>query len=191
MNIKTAVFVKGINGTDPILDDGRPQVAFIGRSNVGKSSVINSLTGQKDLVRSSPRPGKTREINFFLVNNKAYFVDLPGYGYARMSPKEKEHLQRLILWYLVDEKIADQTVVLIIDGNVGPTGMDLEMLLLLQEHNLEIIVIANKMDKLKKGQQAKRLAELQDQLGVEPILPYSAETHDGREALLRILLEAN
>ncbi len=188
MNIKTAVFVKGINGTDPLLQDGRPQVAFIGRSNVGKSSLINSLTGKKDLVHSSPRPGKTREINFFLVNNKTYFVDLPGYGYARMSPQEKEHLRKLILWYLIDAKVPDQTIVLIIDGNIGPSGLDLEMLTLLQEHGHEVIVIANKMDKVKKGQVSKQIKELEHQLGIEPILPYSAETHEGREQLLAILL---
>ena len=188
MQIKTAVFVKGINGTDPILQDGRPQVAFIGRSNVGKSSVINSLSGQKDLVRSSPRPGKTREINFFLVNNRVYFVDLPGYGYARMSPQEKEHLRKLILWYLVDTKVPNRTTVLIIDGNVGPTSMDLDMLLMLQEQDLDVVVVANKIDKVKKSQQKERIADLEGKLGIEPILPYSAETHEYRENLLTTLL---
>lgn len=186
-HIKKATFVRGVNGTDPIMEDRRPQVAFIGRSNVGKSSLINSLTAEKDLVRSSPLPGKTREINFFLINNTSYFVDLPGYGYARMAPKEKEHLRRLIFWYL-ETPIENRKIVLIIDAKVGPMDMDLEMLQYLLEHGHEVVVVPNKIDKLKKSERARRFKELQEAIQTHIIIPYSSETHEGREALLKILL---
>lgn len=186
MAIKSAVFVKGLNGTDPILEDGRPQIAFIGRSNVGKSSVINSLTGQKDLVYSSSKPGRTQEINFFLIDNRYYFVDLPGYGYARLSPKERDHLAKLVIWYF-NFPVAQRTVVVLIDSKVGPTALDLEVLELLQGHGHKILVVANKIDKVTKGERARRIKEMGDQLGVE-VVPYSAETHEGREQLLKLLL---
>jgi len=186
MNIKSATFVRGVNGTDPIMEDGRLQVAFIGRSNVGKSSLINSLTGKKDLVRSSPLPGKTREANFFLVNNTTYFVDLPGYGYARMAPKEREHLRRLIFWYL-ETPVANRKVVLIIDAKVGPTDMDVEMLQYLIEHGHEVIVAANKADKVKKSERVRQFKEIQDAITTHIIVPYSSETHEGREALLKAI----
>lgn len=169
------------------MHDGRVQVAFIGRSNVGKSSVINSLTGEKDLVRSSPLPGKTREINFFLVNTATYFVDLPGYGYARMAPQEKEHLRRLIFWYL-EEPVASRMIVLIIDAKVGPTDQDVEMLAYLQEHGHAVTVVANKIDKLGKNERAHQLKRIQEQIPSNLIVPYSAETHEGREALLKALV---
>lgn len=187
MNIKSATFVKGVNGTDSIMEDGRFQVAFIGRSNVGKSSLINSVTGEKDLVRSSPLPGKTREINFFLINNKTYFVDLPGYGYARMAPKEKEHLRRLIFWYL-ETPVAARMIILIIDAKVGPTDMDLEMLGYLQQHGHEVTVVANKIDKLKKNERQQQLKRIQEQIPSHMIVPYSAETHEGKQALLNLFI---
>ncbi len=93
-----ARFARGIRGTDTILNDSLPQIAFIGRSNVGKSSVINALLGST-LARSSSLPGKTQEINFYLVDERAYFCDLPGYGYARVPGKVSEKLRKLILWY--------------------------------------------------------------------------------------------
>src|SRR3990167_7680582 len=102
MKIISAKFVKGITGTDDILYDGIPQIAFVGRSNVGKSSVINSLVNQNELVKVGKKPGKTTEINFFIINNKFYFVDLPGYGYAELSPIEKEKIRKRMLWYLLE-----------------------------------------------------------------------------------------
>ena len=100
MEIQSAEFVRGIKGTDPILNSGLPQIAFVGRSNVGKSSTLNALLNRKDLVAVSKKPGKTTEINFFLVNEKIYFVDLPGYGYARAGSKKREKIKKLIVWYL-------------------------------------------------------------------------------------------
>ena len=100
MKVSSSVFIKGIRGTDPIVTAPGDHYAFVGRSNVGKSSLINALCNKNGLVKVSHKPGKTVEINYFLINNTAYFVDLPGYGYARVDPVEKEKLQKLILWYL-------------------------------------------------------------------------------------------
>jgi len=174
MEIKKAEFIKGITGTNDILNDGRPQVAFIGRSNVGKSSVINSLVNRKNLVKSGSKPGKTQEINFFLINNKVYFVDLPGYGFMKASLKRREKAKKMILWYLFRSGVRFKKVVLIIDAKVGFTDFDREMLDLLNQNRVPIIIIANKVDKLKKN-------EL-DKLG-NAIL-YSAKTKQGREELL-------
>ncbi|HFC36125.1 MAG TPA: ribosome biogenesis GTP-binding protein YsxC, partial [Candidatus Moranbacteria bacterium] len=119
MQIKTAKFVKGIIGTDEILRDGKQQIAFVGRSNVGKSSVINSLVGIKKLAKSSATPGRTQEINFFLINDKVYFVDLPGYGFAKISKKQREKIRKMIIWYLSYAETKPCKVVLIIDAKVG------------------------------------------------------------------------
>src|SRR6185369_12085856 len=103
-----------------ILTDGVPEIAFVGRSNVGKSSLINSLVNRKDLVKVGKKPGKTTEINFFSINHKkCYFVDLPGYGYAEASPKQKESIEKLILWYLMYSEASLQKVVLILDVKAG------------------------------------------------------------------------
>src|SRR3989338_2063045 len=112
MKITSAKFVKGIIGTDDVLYDGIPQIAFVCRSNVGKSSVINSLVNQADLVKVGKKPGKTTEINFFLINRQFYFVDLPGYGYAKVSPVEKEKIRKRMLWYLTESKVQPACVVL-------------------------------------------------------------------------------
>ena len=114
MLINSAVFVKGINGTDKLLESTIPQVAVIGRSNVGKSSLINSLTGKKGLAITSHFPGRTREINLFLINKKLYLLDLPGYGYAKASHEVRESLFKLIDWYLFKSEYKQKKVVLIV-----------------------------------------------------------------------------
>ncbi len=187
MNINSAEFVKGIKGTNSILNDLIPQVAFIGRSNVGKSSVINSLIGRKSLVKSSATPGKTREINFFLINKNIYFVDLPGYGFTKLSQKQGEKLRQMILWYFTSGEAKPKLIVLIVDANVGPTDLDKEMLSILRESNLNVLVIANKIDKLKKNDIKKQLSKIQEELGVD-ILHYSAKEKINVKALLNILL---
>src|SRR5690348_5438618 len=111
----TASYVKSIQGTDKILFDGKPQVTFLGRSNVGKSSLINALVG-KELARSSSRPGKTVNIDFFLINGSSYFVDLPGYGYAKISKDEHLHFRKMIAWYLFSSGVKHKLVVLIVDS---------------------------------------------------------------------------
>ena len=183
MEIKSAEFIKGILGTNEILDDDRLQVAFMGRSNVGKSSVINSLVNRKDLVKSGSMPGKTRQINFFLINQKVYFVDLPGYGFMKASLKDREKARKMLLWYLFRSQINFKRVILIIDSKIGITKFDQEMLDLLDQNECSVILVANKIDKLKKSQLNKQIQIIQKQTNKE-IVPYSAKTHQGREELL-------
>ena len=183
MEIKSAEFIKGILGTNEILDDDRLQVAFMGRSNVGKSSVINSLVNRKDLVKSGSIPGKTRQINFFLINQKVYFVDLPGYGFMKASLKDREKARKMLLWYLFRSQINFKRVILIIDSKIGITKFDQEMLDLLDQNECSVILVANKIDKLKKSQLNKQIQVIQKQTSKE-IVPYSAKTHQGREELL-------
>lgn len=184
MEIRSAEFVKGIIGTDDVLVDGTPQIAFVGRSNVGKSSVINSLVNRKDLVKSSSTPGKTQEVNFFLVNKEAYFVDLPGYGFAKVPEKRREKLRKLILWYLAESGGQIHKVVLIIDAKVGPSKFDIEMLELLRELRHPVMVILNKSDKLKRNDRQKQVKKIGEQLECDNLFLYSAKTKEGREGLL-------
>jgi len=188
MNINSAKFVKSISGTDPILYDGRFQVAFVGRSNVGKSSLINSLVGMKSLAKSSSTPGKTKRFDFFLINNKFYFVDLPGYGYADLRAKIQEDFRKRMLWYLMYSEIKNRVVILIIDAKVGPTKFDREMFDLLTEYKIEFIIVANKIDKLKMGQKEKQLLNIQNIFPGIKIFPYSVPTKAGRNELVNYIL---
>lgn len=189
MNITSAEFVKGILGTDPILKHKNPQIAFVGRSNVGKSSVINSLVMRKDLVKSSSMPGKTREINFFFINKKYYFVDLPGYGFARMGAKGAEKIRKLILWYLGSGEARVKLVVLIVDSIVKPMPYDKEMSDILRAENIPFVVVANKIDRLNQTERSHNLRAIEAALG-GAVLPYSARTHFGREELLDVITKS-
>ena len=174
MKIKSAEFVKGIMGEDEILEDGIPQVAFIGRSNVGKSSVINSIVNRRDLAHSSSTAGRTREVNFFLVNKAFYLVDLPGYGYAKMSLENRDTLRKLIYWYLLYAHVEHRKVVIIIDAKVGVTDYDLEVLRRLDEDGKNVVVVANKVDKIRKSSYVAQMAEIQKAVGAHKVIPYSA-----------------
>jgi len=189
MEVKNAEFVKGIIGTDPILGDPRPQVAFVGRSNVGKSSVINSLVLRKSLVKSSSMPGKTREINFFVINGDRFFVDLPGYGFARMGAKGAEKIRKLILWYIGSGEAKPKLVVLIVDAGVSPMPQDKEMADILRAEGRPFVVLANKVDRLNQTERSHNLKAIEAALGAE-VIPYSARTKSGRENLLEIIEES-
>lgn len=189
MEIKSAEFVKGIIGTDSILGDQYPQVAFVGRSNVGKSSVLNSLVLRKGLVKSSSTPGKTKEINFFLVNKEYYFVDLPGYGFARMGAKGAEKIRKLILWYLGSGEARVRLVVLIVDLGIKPMAHDREMADILRAENIDFVVVGNKVDRLNQTERAHNIKEIEAAIGA-PVLPYSARTKTGREELLEVIGQA-
>ncbi len=188
MQIKTAKFVKGIIGTDEILRDGKRQIAFVGRSNVGKSSVINSLVGIKKLAKSSATPGRTQEINFFLINDKVYFVDLPGYGFAKISKKQREKIRKMIIWYLSYAETKPCKVVLIIDAKVGIKEFDLDMLDLLKKENIATVVVANKMDKVKNKDSYKIIGKIENDLDEKvTVISYSAKTNQNKDRLLNSL----
>jgi GTP-binding protein len=189
MNITSAVFVKGLVGDDQILHDGTAQIAFVGRSNVGKSSIINALARRKDLARSSPTPGRTRQINVYLLNRSLYLVDLPGYGYATGSKQERAELRDLIGWYVLNPDIRHTKVVLIIDAKVGATDLDLAMLAELEDTGKTIVVVANKIDKLKPGQRSKVLNSLQQAIGPHRIIPHSVTEKIGTGELIDVLLK--
>lgn len=190
--ITSAEFLKGIVGTDIILTDGVPEIAFVGRSNVGKSSLINSLVNRKDLVKVGKKPGKTTEINFFSINRKkCYFVDLPGYGYAEASPKQKESIEKLILWYLMYSDATLYKVVLILDVKAGLTAFDEEMIRVLREKGHPYLIVANKVDKLNQKELSARLRTIKELAHEATVVPYSAVTTKGaRELLKKIFDEA-
>ena len=184
MEIKSAVFVKGSTEATGIFEDGLPHVAFIGRSNVGKSSTINALTRKKGLAKTSSLPGRTQQINLFLINNKFYIVDLPGYGFAKASKGSRESLHELIRTYLFDSPDNQMKIVLIVDAKVGPTSDDLETLQILEESGKDIVVAVNKIDKLKNSELKLQLIKIQKAIGAHMIIPYSAEKKIGIGALL-------
>lgn len=189
MKITSAEFKKGIKGTDEILTEPKLQVAFIGRSNVGKSSLMNLLLNRKDLVKSGKVPGKTLELNFFLINKSFYFVDLPGYGYAKMSVDMRNQLAKMIQWYLFEIEIPDRKVVLVLDAKVGLSEMDLEMFRLLRESKHAVIVVANKIDLLNQSKRSSQLKTISNLMPGTPIIPCSTKTKEGREEILKKLSE--
>ena len=184
MRIISAKFVKGIIGTDDVLYDGLPQIVFVGRSNVGKSSVINSLANQHNLVKTGKKPGKTTEINFFLINKQFYFVDLPGYGYARLSPDEREKIRKRMVWYLMESKVKFAEVVLVLDIKAGFTNFDLEMVQLLNKAGHHFIIVANKKDRLNQREISQQLAKIREVSSAEDIIPCSAFTEEGIDVVL-------
>ncbi len=184
MNIKSATFVRGIIGTHEILYDGKFQVVFLGRSNVGKSSLINSLTGRRNLARSSANPGKTIRMDFFLINDTFYFVDFPGYGYAKRSAEKREKLAKMILWYLMYSEVKNRLVVLIIDAKVGITANDADMIKTLHECHIDFIVVVSKIDNLKRSEKEQQLARIQTDSQNSLALSYSSKENFGRKELL-------
>jgi GTP-binding protein len=185
MKISKAEFAKGVIGDDYGMEDNLPQIAFFGRSNVGKSSVINSLVSKKDLAKVSKIPGKTREANFFRINGSFYFVDFPGYGYAKRSMKERNKMIKRIFWYVKHSSVRPKAVFLIIDAKVGLTVLDRDMIKILEAKKHQIVIVANKIDKLTKGAAEKQLSSIQKEAPYVPILPYSAKTKEGKDELTK------
>ena len=187
MKIKSATFVKGIIGSDEILFDGKFQIALMGRSNVGKSTLINSLTMRKKLARSSSSPGKTIRMDFFLINDSFYLVDFPGYGYVKHSSQKREKLAKMILWYLMYSEIKNRLVILVIDAKVGITPYDADMLKTFHEHHINYIIVANKVDNLQMGQKEKQIMNLQLENQNSEVIPYSSkQKHQGVDLMRRI-----
>ena len=185
MRILKAEFIKGVIGDDYALRDNLPQIAFFGRSNVGKSSLINSLVNKKDLVKVSKTPGKTLEANFFRINNSFYLIDFPGYGYAKHSIKKRNKMIKRIFWYVEHSNVKPKAIFLIIDIKVGLTILDREMIDVLKKNNHKIIIIANKIDKLKKEEGERKILSTQEEVQEISVLEYSAKTNKGRNELIQ------
>lgn len=166
--------------------DGRPQVTFAGRSNVGKSSVINRLLNRKNFARVGATPGKTSQINYFLIDKKIYFTDLPGYGYAKVSQAEKDRWGKLMEAYFAEEGLITLGV-LIVDARHKPTADDVTMREWFRGADCPLIVVANKLDKLKKSEVAPNLAVIRQTLDMgeaDLLIPFSAEKGTGKTELL-------
>ena len=188
LNFAKAEFVLSAGTAERFLRDGRPQFAFAGRSNVGKSSVINRLLGRKNLAYVGASPGKTSQVNYFLVDGRAYLVDLPGYGYAKVSRAEKERWGRLMESFFQEAPIT--AGVLIVDIRHKPTADDLTMHRWFRETGCRELIVANKLDKLKRSQVEPALTLIRETLTLteaDCLVPFSAEKGDGREALIKLL----
>jgi GTP-binding protein len=171
--------------------DRKPEIAFVGRSNVGKSSLLNSLLQRKGLAKTSKTPGKTRTVNFFEVNEKFYFVDLPGYGFAKVSREMKAAWSRVISAYLRDREPL-RLAVHLIDSRHPPMANDFELLELLEAAQVPTLIVATKVDKLKRNQRAGNFRELRDRLELGPeaeVVAWSAVTGEGAKQLWGIIEE--
>ncbi len=175
--------------TSKLPENDRPEVAFAGKSNVGKSSLINALMQRKALARTSAQPGKTQTINFYNINNAMYLVDLPGYGYAKASQSEKEKWGQMIENYLHQSKQL-RAVFLLIDIRHAPSANDKQMYDWIVYQGYDPIIIATKLDKINRSQVAKQVKLIRTELGVKPgtqILPFSAQTKQGREEIWELM----
>ena len=168
-----------------------PEIAFAGKSNVGKSSVINRLLQRKNFARVGDKPGKTIHVNYFTLDRKCYLVDLPGYGFAKVSQSEKERWGKLMEDYFAANRIT--LGVLIVDYRHPPTNNDITMARWFLDSGCPFVVVANKMDKLKKSELEPNLKTIREDLELPdscPVIPFSAEKGDGRDALVKLLLQA-
>lgn len=175
--------------TSRLPENHLPEVAFAGKSNVGKSSLINGLLNRKALARTSAQPGKTQTINFYNINRELYFVDLPGYGYAKVSKDIQEQWGTMIERYLKSSKQL-KAVLLLIDIRHEPKQHDKEMYDWIVYHGYQPVIVATKMDKISKGQVAKQVKMIKTALSVLPdtiVLPFSATTKQGRDELWEII----
>lgn len=185
MIIKKCEFLKSAVLKEQYPELDLPEIAFSGRSNVGKSSLINSMLNRKKLVKVSSNPGKTRTINFFVVNEQYVMVDLPGYGYAAVSRSEKQAWGKMIEDYLKSRENL-KNVVLLVDIRHAPTADDKLMYDFIKYYRKSVIVVATKLDKITRSSINKNLNIIKQTLGLDAndiLIPYSSETHAGREEL--------
>ena len=190
VNLQKAEFVLSAVSPKNFIQDGRPQVAFAGRSNVGKSSVINRLLNRKNFARVGAAPGKTVHVNYFNIDGAFYLVDLPGYGYAKVSKAEWDRWGRLMEDYFARPDLLTLGV-LIVDARHKPTTDDCTMAQWFKDTGRPVVVVANKLDKLKKSEIEPNLQLIRDTLELEEedrLIPFSAEKGAGRDELLRAIL---
>lgn len=189
MKITSAEFVKSAFERAHWVTDGRPEIAFLGRSNVGKSSLINSLLLRKGLARTSNTPGRTQSINFFLINEEFYFADLPGYGYARVSKAMRADWGQMAREYLEDRRELALCIQLI-DSRHKPTALDMQLNEWLEAKQKPRIVVATKSDKLSNNEMSKTLAVIRKEIPQARVIAYSATSGRGRDDLWTEILAA-
>ena len=191
MNFHNVEFLISAASTKDFPQNRLPEIAFAGKSNVGKSSVINRILMRKNFARVGDKPGKTIHVNYFTIDKKCYFVDLPGYGYAKVSQSEKERWGRLMEAYFASNRI--DLGVLIVDARHAPTNNDITMARWFIESECPFVVVANKLDKVKKSQLESNLQVIRQDLELPEecvVLPFSAEKGTGRDDLVKLILQA-
>lgn len=191
MNYQNVEFLISAAAVKDFPKNRMPEIAFAGKSNVGKSSVINRILQRKNFARVGEKPGKTIHVNYFTVDRKCYFVDLPGYGFAKVSQAEKERWGRLMESYFAEQRI--DLGILIVDYRHAPTNNDITMARWFIDSGCPFVVVANKMDKLKKSELAPNLQTIREDLELPeecPIIPFSAEKGNGRDELIRLIENA-
>ena len=191
MNFNKVDFLISAASTRDFPTKNIPEIAFAGKSNVGKSSVINRILQRKNFARVGEKPGKTIHVNYFTVDNTCYFVDLPGYGYAKVSQAEKERWGKLMENYFAADRI--DLGVFIVDARHAPTNNDITMARWFLDSGCPFVVVANKLDKLKKSEIIPNLQTIREDLELPescPIIPFSAEKGTGRDELVKLILEA-
>lgn len=189
MNINNARFEKGAVKPEHYPDNDIPEITFVGRSNVGKSSLINALLNRKSLARIASKPGKTREINFYNIDDIVYFVDLPGYGYAKVSKDIKSAWGESIEIYLNKSKKL-KLVIMLVDIRHSPSEDDKMMSKWLSNSSLPYIVVATKKDKIPRAKLKERLSDISSSLELSNdtlLIPFSSETKDGREEVMNYI----
>ncbi len=191
MKITSATFLKSASLPEHFPGDGRPEVAFVGRSNVGKSSLLNTLLRRKGLAKTSSAPGKTRLVNFFDVNGRFYYVDLPGYGFAKAPKSMRDEWVGLMRAYLGGREPL-RLAALLLDIRHKPSAQDAEMVEMLESYERPTVLVATKADKLSRNQQGAGVAAIRRELGLDRdalIIPFSSETGQGRRELLAVIGE--
>ncbi len=191
MKILSIELKKSILDIKDIPRDRKPEIAFAGKSNVGKSSLLNTLWGQKNLAKTSNTPGKTRTINFFEVNKKFYMVDLPGYGYAEVPLQMKEQWNKVMFDYLTKSECL-KLVVVLIDSRHGPGEKDHLLLDFLEEHAIPTLLVATKIDKLGNAERKIQLIKIRNELNLDEdalLIPFSSKTREGVVPLWKIIQE--
>ena len=181
-----AQFVLAATDPSSFPRDQRAEVAFLGRSNVGKSSLLNSLLGVRGLARTSSTPGRTQSINFFLIDQSYYFVDLPGYGYAKASKEKRRAWGELIERYLAERPQLVLSI-LLVDARHEPTLSDLQMKSWLQHHGLPFWVVCTKVDKLSANERRKAQQQAMATLGTDRVIPYSSITREGSSQVWEVI----
>ena len=190
MNFNNVEFLLSAASPKDFPSNRLPEIAFAGKSNVGKSSVINRILQRKNFARVGEKPGKTIHVNYFTIDKTCYFVDLPGYGYAKVSQQEKERWAKLMESYFAAQRI--DLGVMIVDARHAPTQNDIVMANWFIESGCPFVVVANKLDKLKKSELIPNIARIREVLALPEacaIVPFSAEKGTGREDLVRHILE--